>query len=93
MIFDQSILSRCHKSSDADPTDTLDSCSRTQDEQKNTQSTVIELEIRTLSSYVSRIPSHANSVSKNFAIFFIHFLGTVSNDYLSSLLTIAKSST
>ena len=49
MIFDKCILFRSHKLADADPTDTLDSCSGTQNEQKNTQNTVIEAETRTLS--------------------------------------------
>ena len=50
MIFDKSILSRSRKLADEDPTGTLDSCSGTQNEQKNTQNTVIEAEIRTLST-------------------------------------------
>ena len=50
VIFDKSILSRSHKLADADPADTLYSCSGTQNEQKNTQNTVIEVEIRTLST-------------------------------------------
>ena len=50
MISDKSILSRSHKFADVDPARTLDSCSGTQHEQKNTQNNVIELEIRTLST-------------------------------------------
>ena len=50
MIFDKSILSRSHKLADADPKCTLDSCSGTQNEQKNTQNNVIEYGIRTLST-------------------------------------------
>ena len=50
VIFEKYILSRSQKLVDADPTDTLDSCSGTQNEQKNTQNTVIEAEIRTLST-------------------------------------------
>ena len=50
VIFEKSILSRSHKLADADPTGTLDSCSVTQNKQKNTQNTVIEVEIRTFST-------------------------------------------
>ena len=50
MILDKSILSSSYKLADADPTDTLDSCSGTQNEQKNTQNNVIEDEIRALST-------------------------------------------
>ena len=50
MIFDKSIFNRSHKFVDADPTGTLDSCSGTQNANKNTQNTVIEVEIRTLST-------------------------------------------
>ena len=39
-----------HKLADADPAGTLDSCSGTQNEQKNTQNNVIEVELRTLST-------------------------------------------
>ena len=46
MIFDKSILSRSHKLSNVDPTGTLDSCSGTQNEQKNRQNNVIEAETR-----------------------------------------------
>ena len=48
MIFDKLILSRSHKLADEDPAGTLDSCSRTENEEKNTQNNVIEAEIRTL---------------------------------------------
>ena len=51
----------------ADPTGTLDSFSGTQNEHKNTQNTVIEVEIIALSMQVYRVPSHTNPVSKNFA--------------------------
>ena len=50
MIYDKSILSRSRKLADAEPTGTLDSCYGTQHEQKNIQNTVIEVEIRTLST-------------------------------------------
>ena len=50
MIIDKSILSRSQKLVDADPIGTLDSCYGTQNEQKKTQNTVIEAEIRTLST-------------------------------------------
>ena len=73
MIFDKSILFRSHKLADADPTGTLDSCSGTKNKQKNTQNNVIEVEVRTLSTEVYRVPSHANPVSKNFAITFDSF--------------------
>ena len=46
--FDKHILSRSHKLADAEPAGTLDSRSGTQNEQKNTQNTVIEVEIRIL---------------------------------------------
>ena len=55
---------------DADPADTLDSYYEGVNEQKNTQSNVIEVEIRTLSTYNYRVPSHEKPVSKNFAIMF-----------------------
>ena len=48
--IDKFILSRSHKLADADHTGGLDSCSETQNEQKNTQKTVIEAEIRSLST-------------------------------------------
>ena len=48
VVFDQYILSGGHKLVDADPADTLDSCSGTKNEQKNTQNYVIEVEIKTL---------------------------------------------
>ena len=48
VIFDKYIWSRSHKLAYVHPTGTLDSCSRTQKEQKNTQNTVIEVQIRTL---------------------------------------------
>ena len=50
MIFDKSILFRGRKLEDADPTGTLYSCYGTQNEEKNTQKNVIEVEIRTLST-------------------------------------------
>ena len=50
VIFDKYILSRGQKLADADPTGTLDLCSGTQNEQKNTQNTVIDSEIRILST-------------------------------------------
>ena len=50
MIFNKYILSSSHKLADADPTGTLDSCYGAQNEQKNTHNTVIEAEIRTLST-------------------------------------------
>ena len=50
VIFDQNNLSRSQKLADADPTGNLDSCSGTQNEQKNTQNVVIEAKIRTLST-------------------------------------------
>ena len=50
VIFDKYILSRNHKLVDADPAGTLDSCSGTQNEQKNTHNNVIEAEIKTLST-------------------------------------------
>ena len=46
VIFEKYILSSCHKLVDADPAGTLDSCYGTKNEQKNTQNTVIEVEIR-----------------------------------------------
>ena len=46
MIFDKSILSRGHKLADVEPAGTLDSCSGTQNEQKNRQNNVIEAEVR-----------------------------------------------
>ena len=49
MIFDKSILSRCQKLADAYHAGTLESCSRTKNEQKDIQNTVIEVETRTLS--------------------------------------------
>ena len=49
VIFYISILSRSQKLADVYPPGTLDSCSGTQNEQKNTHNTVIESEIRTLS--------------------------------------------
>ena len=48
VFFEKSILSSSKKLADADPAGTLDSCSETQNEQKNTQNNVIEVEIRTL---------------------------------------------
>ena len=66
MIFDKSILSISHKLEDAEPTGTLYSYSGTQNEQKNTHNNMIELEVRTLSTYVYIVPSHVNLVSKNF---------------------------
>ena len=50
VIFDKYLLSRSHKFADADPAGTLDSCSGTQNDQKNTDNTVIEVEIRILST-------------------------------------------
>ena len=50
VIFDQNNLSRSQKLADADPTGNLESCSGTQNEQKNTQNVVIEAKIRTLST-------------------------------------------
>ena len=49
-IFNKSILYRSHKLSGVYPTGTLDSCYGTQNEQKNTQNTVIGVEIRILST-------------------------------------------
>ena len=49
VVFDKYILSRSHKLADSDHTGTLDSCSGTQNEQKNTQNNMIEAEIRTIS--------------------------------------------
>ena len=50
VISDKSILYRSHKLASVDPGGTLDSCSGTQNEQKNTQNNMGELEIRTLST-------------------------------------------
>ena len=49
VIFYKYILSRSHKLADEDTAGTLDSCYGTQNEQKNIQNTVIEVEIKTLS--------------------------------------------
>ena len=49
VVFYSSILSRSQILADTDPADTLDSYSGAQNEQKNTQNNVIEVEIRTLS--------------------------------------------
>ena len=49
VIFEKYILSRSHKLAGAEPTGALDSCSGTQNEQKNTQNNLIEVEMRTLS--------------------------------------------
>ena len=43
VIFDKSNLSRSYNLADADPAGTLDSCSGTQNEHKNTQNTVIDV--------------------------------------------------
>ena len=51
-------LSSSHKLVDADPVGTLDSFSGTQNEQKNTQNNVIEVEIITLSTEVYILTSH-----------------------------------
>ena len=50
VLFDKSILYRSHKLADADVRGTLDSCYGTQIKQGNTHNTVIEVEIRTLST-------------------------------------------
>ena len=50
VIFDKFILSSSDKLADAYPTGTLYSRSGTQNEQKNTQNNVIEVEIRTLTT-------------------------------------------
>ena len=50
VIFDKYIFSKGHKLADAYPTGTLDSCSGTQNEHKNTQNNVIEAGIITLST-------------------------------------------
>ena len=50
VIFDKFILSSSNKLAGAYPSGTLDSCSGTQNKQKNTQNNVIEIEIRTLST-------------------------------------------
>ena len=50
VIFDKHILSSSTKLVDADPTGTSNSRYGTQSQQKNTQSTVIEAETRTLST-------------------------------------------
>ena len=47
VIPDESILSRSHKFADVDPALTLDSCSATKNEQKNTQNNVIRVKIIT----------------------------------------------
>ena len=62
MIFDKYILSRSHKLTDAYHAGTLESCSRKQNEQKDIQNTVIEVETRTLSKQVYIVPSHTNPV-------------------------------
>ena len=49
-MFDKSILSKGQKLADADPAGTLDSCSGTKNEHKNTHNNVIEVENRTLST-------------------------------------------
>ena len=49
VIFEKYILSRSHKLAGVEPTGALDSCSGTQNEQKNTQNNLIEVEMRTLS--------------------------------------------
>ena len=49
VMFLKYILSTGHKLVDADPAGASDSCSGIQNEQKNTQNTVIEVETRTLS--------------------------------------------
>ena len=50
VIFEKSILSSSHKLSDVDPAGTLDLCAGAQNKQKNTQNTMIEAEIITLST-------------------------------------------
>ena len=50
VIFDKYILSRSHILADSDPTGTLDLCAGAQSKQKNTQNTMIEAEIITLST-------------------------------------------
>ena len=50
VVFDIYILYISHKLADADPAGTLDQCSGTQNEQKNTQNTLIEVKITTLST-------------------------------------------
>ena len=52
VIFEKYILSRSHKLAGAYPAGNLDSCSGTQNEQKNTHKNVIELETRKLSTCV-----------------------------------------
>ena len=46
--FEKYIISRSHKLADADPECILDSCYGKQNEQKNTQNSAIEAEIRIL---------------------------------------------
>ena len=60
VVFEKYILSSCPKLADADPVGTLDLCSGGGNEQKNTQNIAIKGEIRTLSTSVYRVPSHAN---------------------------------
>ena len=50
VVFESSILSSSQKLADADPAGTLASCFGTQNEQKYVQKTVIEVEIRALST-------------------------------------------
>ena len=50
MVFDVYVLSIIHKLEGVYPAGTIDSCCGTQNEQKNTQNNVIEVEIRTLST-------------------------------------------
>ena len=64
------ILSCSRKLEDADPAGTLDSCSGTQNEQKNAQNDIIEEYIRTLSTQFYKFPAHANPVPKDSVIMF-----------------------
>ena len=56
-----------------DTAGTLDPCYGTQNKQKNINNNMIEVEIRTLSMKVYRLPSNVNPVSKNFTITFDSF--------------------
>ena len=70
MIFDKYILSRSLKLVYINPAGTLDSQSRTQNEQNYTQNNFIEGETITLSTQFFRVPSHANPVSNIFLVVF-----------------------
>ena len=84
MIFDKSILSRSQKLADADPIGTLDSCSGSKNEQKNTQNTVIENESE---HYICK-PTESHHMrtlcQRILRSCLIRFLGTFGTDYFSN---------